>query len=100
MKARRTPVQALSPAGDALIALCRLDRPLLVAARRRILSLIAVLRASNAPESIEALRDLLACPSDLPDLAALRPPDGNGRLDGIADSFFERPRRGEFAQVY
>jgi hypothetical protein len=93
-------VQALSPAGDDLIALCRLNRPLLVAARRRILSLIAVLRGSNAPESIEALHDLLACPAELPNLAALRPPDGNGRPEGIADSFFERHRRGAFADVY
>src|SRR5437016_5329649 len=59
-------VQAITPEGADLIELCRLDRPLLVAARRRILSLVALLRNSNAPEAIEALQDLLAFPADLP----------------------------------
>ena len=93
-------MQAIAPAGADLIELCRLNRPLLVAARRRISSLIALLRNSNAPEAIEALRDLLAFPADLPDLAVLRPPDGNVRPDGIADSFFERRRRGDLVDAY
>jgi hypothetical protein len=64
------------------------------------LNLIAILGNLNAPEAIEALHDLLAFPSDLPNLAALRPPGGNGRPDGIADSCFERRRRGELVEVY
>jgi hypothetical protein len=63
------------------------------------LSLIALLRNSNAPEAIEVLRDLLAFPADLPDLAVLRPPDGNVRSDGIADSYFERRRRGDLVDA-
>jgi len=93
-------VQAVAPAGADLIELCRLNRPLLVAARRRISSLLALLRSSNAPEAIEAVRDLLAFPSDLPNVAALRPPDGNVRPDGITDSFFERRARGDLVDVY
>jgi hypothetical protein len=93
-------VHALSVLGEQLIELCRLNRPLLLVARRRILSLIAVLRSSNSPEAIQAMRDLLAFPSDLPNLAALRPPGGNTRPEGIADSFLERQRRGELRDVY
>jgi hypothetical protein len=92
--------QALTPLGADLLELCRLNRPLLVAARRRLLNLIAVLRDSKAPEAVEALRDLLALPVDLPDLAALRPPGGNDRPEGIADSFLGRQRRGELVDVY
>ena len=70
-------VQTLSETGEELVELCRLNRPLLVAARQRILNLIAVLQTSDHPDAVQALRDLLAYPSDLPDLSALRPPGGN-----------------------
>jgi hypothetical protein len=93
-------VRALSPAGEALIDLCRLNRALLVAARRRILNLIAVLSNSNALEATEVLRDLLAFPTELPNLAALRPPEGNARPDGVGGSYYERRRRGELVDVY
>lgn len=93
-------VQTLSETGEELVELCRLNRPLLVAARRRILNLIAVLRTSDHPEAVEALRDLLAYPSDLPNLSALRPPGGNERPAGITDCFFERRRRGALPEVY
>lgn len=82
---------------DNLIYACNLCN----STRREVpSSLIALLRSSNAPEAIEALRDLLAFPSDLPNLAALRPPDGNARPDGVAGSFFERWRRGDLDDVY
>lgn len=41
-----------------------------------------------------------AFPADLPNLAALRPPDGNVRADGVAQCFFEQRGRGELAGVY
>ncbi len=93
-------VHGTSKAEEDLIDLCRLNRPLLVTARRRILSLIAVLRASDRPEAVEALKDLLSFPSDLPDLGALRPPAGNARPGGVTTCCFERRRRGELPDVY
>ncbi len=93
-------VQSLSPTGQDVIELCRLNRPLLVAARRRILNLIAILSRSPAPEAREALHNFLALPADLPNLAALRPPDGNARPEGIAASSLERRRRGEQGEIY
>jgi hypothetical protein len=91
--------QGITHEGAELIELCRLNRPLLVAARRRMINLIALLRTVDSPEAIEALRDLMALPSDLPDLAVLHPPGGNARPNGIADSFLERQRRGEIGDL-
>lgn len=93
-------VQTLSKTGEELVELCRLNRPLLVTARRCILNLIAVLRTSEHSEAVEALRNLLAYPSDLPNLSTLRPPDGNARPTGIADCFFDMRRRGALPEVY
>ena len=93
-------VQPLSGAGEELADLCRLNRPLLTAARRRVLNLIAILRTSSRPEAVEGLRDLLAHPDDLPNLSALQPPGGNSRPSGIADCCFELRRRGELPEVY
>ena len=45
------------------------------------------------------LRDLLSYPRDLPDLRTYRAPE-NSRPDGIAESFFERRKRGELAETY
>ncbi len=93
-------VDATTERGSDLVELCRLNRPLLVAARRPVLALIAVLQASNDPKAADALRDLLSFPVDLPDLAAMRPPGGNLRQDRIADCFFELRRRGELPEAY
>lgn len=93
-------VQPLSELGGQLIERCRLNCPLLVDARRCLLSLIAVLQALDRPEATEVLRDLLAYSSDVPALPALRPLGGNDRLAGIANSCFERRRRGELPEVY
>lgn len=69
-------MHARTAAGAGLIDLCRLNRPLLVSARRRILNLIAVFGNSKAPEAVEALREMLSLPSNLPNLSRLRPPRG------------------------
>ena len=39
-------------------------------------------------------------PDDLPDLAALRPPGGNTRPEGITESYFERRERGDLPDIY
>lgn len=45
-------------------------------------------------------QQLLAFPDDLPNLAALRPPGGNSRPEGIEQSHFAQQRRGELAATY
>jgi hypothetical protein len=90
----------LTPAGEDLIRICRLDRPNLTAYRRLVLDTLALLRRKRESEAAELLRRYLGYPANLPDLAVLRPPDGNSRPEGIADCGFERRRRGELADAY
>ena len=48
----------------------------------------------------ELHRRLLGYPSDLPDLARLRPPAGNARSKGVTESHHERRARGELPGTY
>jgi hypothetical protein len=45
-------------------------------------------------------RQLMGHPSDLPDLSPLRPPQGNSRPDGVAQSHFARRQRAELPDIY
>jgi hypothetical protein len=93
-------IRGLTPAGEDLIRICRLDRPNLTAYRRLVLDTLALLRRKRQPGATDLLRRYLGYPANLPDLAALRPPDGNARPGGVADCAFERRRRGELLDVY
>jgi hypothetical protein len=52
------------------------------------------------PLGAALLRRLLGYPDDLPDLAALRPPESNARPDGIVQSHFARRQRGVLPDSY
>jgi hypothetical protein len=82
-------VLARSEAGEDIVDICRLNRPILVLARRRILNLVRVLQTSTHPDAVRAIKELLAFSPDLPNLKALRPPKGNSRPEGISQSYFE-----------
>jgi hypothetical protein len=45
-------------------------------------------------------RKLMTFPDDLPDLATLRPPDGNSRPDGIEQSYLVRRRGATLPETY
>jgi hypothetical protein len=93
-------VRALTAEGRFIVRACHLNRPLLLLFRKRMLALIdAWIERSRAGDEA-ALRDLLAFPSNLPDLATLRPPRGNTRPEGIAESYEEQRKRGELPSVY
>jgi hypothetical protein len=92
--------EALTAEGARLIAICHLNRPLLIDFRYRLLRLIETLAGNETLPAKTALKELLAFPDDLPDLAAKRPPEGNARSEGIAESCFERRQRGELPAVY
>jgi hypothetical protein len=98
--ARDGVAESVTAEGAQFIEICRLNRPALVDFRRRLLRLVEVLLSHDVAQAKDVLRDLLAFPADLPDLAALRPPEGNARPEGIAESHFERRRRGELPEVY
>jgi hypothetical protein len=93
-------IRGLTPAGEDLIRTCRLDRPNLTAFRRLVLDTLALLGRKRDPEAGDLLRRYLGYPANLPDLAALRPPDRNARPEGVAESCFERRRRGGLADAY
>jgi hypothetical protein len=93
-------IHGLTPAGEDLIRTCRLDRPNLTAFRRLVLDTLALLRRKRGPEAADLLRRYLGYPANLPDLAALRPPGGNSRPEGIADCAYERRRRGQLTEAY
>jgi hypothetical protein len=93
-------IRGLTPAGEDLIRICLLDRPNLTAYRRLILETLTLLRRKRTSDAAELLRRYFGYPANLPDLAALRPPGGNSRPDGVAACGFERRRRGELADAY
>jgi hypothetical protein len=53
-----------------------------------------------AREDPELYRKLMGFPNDLPDLARLRPPGGNSRLEGIEQSYFVQKKKGILPDTY
>lgn len=93
-------VRGLTPAGEDFIRICQLARPNLVAFRRLILDLLALLSRKGDPEATEMGRRHLGYPDNLPNLSALKPPGGNSRPQGIEQSALARRNRGELPEVY
>lgn len=90
----------LTAAGRDLIVRCHLNRPRLVECRQRTLRTVAYLKSQTGAEASALLREILRFPSDLPNLRSLKPPQGNSRPDGIAESYYERQQRGELPDTY
>ena len=91
---------ALTPEGQSLVDVCALNRPELVAFRRDLILLLALLEKRQGADAIRLCKRYFGYPDDLPDLATLRPPKGNARPDGIAASCLEQQRRGELPEFY
>jgi hypothetical protein len=93
-------IRALTKQGKALIDVCALNRPELVTFRRDMRTLLALLNQRSGDAAEKLRKRYLGYPDDLPNLAALRPPGGNSRPEGVATCCFERRRRGELADSY
>jgi hypothetical protein len=93
-------VRGLTVHGAEQIALCRLNRPRLLEARRMMIELFSMLEACVSGEAGEFLRFLQGFPDNLPRLSTLRPPDGNMRPESIVDSCYARHQRGELPATY
>jgi hypothetical protein len=93
-------IRGLTQQGLELIQVCRLNRPKLTSFRRGLLECLRTLSKNRNAEVAALLRQCLGFPANLPRLAALRPPEGNGRPEGIAESAFERQRRSELPEIY
>ena len=93
-------IYGLTEDGRDLISVCQLDRPNLTEFRRGILDVLRSLEGLGAVARGQVLRRYFGFPSNLPRLAALRPPGGNSRPEGIQSSFHERRDRGELPEFY
>jgi hypothetical protein len=93
-------IRGLTPAGEDLIRICRLDRPNLVAFRRLVLDVLRLLGRKRDREAADLRRRYLGYPANLPDLSKLKPPGGNLRPEGIERSAFACRARGELPEVY
>jgi hypothetical protein len=93
-------IHALTARGAEQIALCRLNRPRLLEARRMMLALFRMLEACESGEARKLLRVLHSVPDNLPRLSALHPPDGNTRPASMVDSYYAKRRRGELSTTY
>jgi hypothetical protein len=85
-----------SPEAACLIEIMGLNSDETVEFRMLWIGIIA-LAANQDPELFQRL---MTYPADLPDLRRLRPPGGNSRPEGIADSFFAKQQRGELSNTY
>jgi hypothetical protein len=89
-------IHASTPPARKLIDLLGLNRPRLREFRELWISIVRLAERCDR----DLLRRLLGYPADLPDLSALRPPGGNARPAGVAQSHFARRQRGELAGGY
>jgi hypothetical protein len=89
-------IEANNDRARQVVRVLQLDAPEVTEFRAMWIQVIR-LAATYDPE---LYRRLLRFPADLPDLAALRPPGGNSRPDGIEQSYFRRRERGELPDIY
>jgi hypothetical protein len=93
-------IQGLTVEGRELIEICQLARPRITQARQRLLELFRMLQESQDPRAASLLQHYFSFPDNLPMLSQHRPPGGNSRPGGIAQSYHERARRDELPVVY
>ncbi|MBC8868890.1 MAG: HNH endonuclease [Planctomycetes bacterium] len=93
-------IHGLTPEGHELIRICKLDQPLLIESRRRLIELLQTLQESDSPRAARLREQYLRFPRNLPVLARCSPPGGNAQPEGIATSYYERARRAELPAVY
>jgi hypothetical protein len=89
-------IHAETPAAGKLIEMLRLNRPRLCEFRGLWIRIVRL--AARCDPAL--LRQLLGYPAELPDLSSLRPPDGNARPAGVAQSHRARRQRGELPDTY
>jgi len=78
-----------------LIELLDLNQPRKVEFRSTWIAVVSLSQRHDA----ELRRRLMGYPDDLPDLSRLRPPAGNSRPEGIAESHDARRARGELSAI-
>jgi hypothetical protein len=89
-------LHAHTPDAGKLIDLLGLNRPRLCEFRALWIRIVRLAGHGDPP----LLRQILGYPADLPDLSSLRPPEGNSRAEGVAQSHGARRARGELPDTY
>ena len=79
-------ISSLSKEGEALIGDLRLKHPILTEKRREWINILTVLEEHDPSQ----FNELMGPPTGLIDLGRLRPPKGNSRAEGIAESMYAR----------
>jgi hypothetical protein len=92
-------IEGITPDGQAMVDKLGLNHKRLREFRCRLLSLLRRIQRTARGRQAD-LRRWFGYPDDLPELAVLRPPGGNGRPKGIAQSHQDRQRRGELPDTY
>ena len=90
-------IQALNLTGQIVVRLLALDTPDATKYRKLILDTIKVLMGNDDRSTY---REWVRFPEDLPDLSRKKPPKGNTRPDGVANSWFAKKARGELPEAY
>ena len=89
-------IKATTRPAERLIELLGLNRPRLCEFRSLWIRIVRLATTYDPP----LLRQLMGYPGELPDLSTLRPPQGNSRPDGLAQSHLARRQRGELPDTY
>jgi hypothetical protein len=87
---------ATTPAAAELLELLHLNYRTLCQRRQLLMAAVRVFREREP----ELYRRWMGFPDDLPDLSRLRPPGGNSRPEGVAQSCLARRERGELPATY
>ena len=89
-------ITSLNNEGEVLIQILRLNNADYTSFRRRMLRILAAVKAQE-PETYAAL---MGYPDDLPDLRQLKPPQGNSKPQGLESSCLVRREKGELPKIY
>jgi 5-methylcytosine-specific restriction endonuclease McrA len=93
-------INAKTAEGSKLIEKLRLDDAELTRYRSMMIRTIDALRKSSDDGAPELLNQWLGFPSDLPNLATMRPPKGNARPEGAKNCYFIQKQNGTLAKEY
>jgi hypothetical protein len=94
-------IEALSTEGQDVIDLLHLNKHPATDNRRTYLSLLDLKRQYPDDASVNHLfLQSFGFPEELPDLAGLRPPEGNSRTSGVENCHFALRARDAVAEVY
>jgi hypothetical protein len=93
-------IQGLTRQGQELIAICKLDRPRIVQARKQLLDLFEMLHEAGTARAVSLLEHYLGFPDNLPVLSHHRPPSGNSRPAGLAQAYHLQRQRGQLPSCY